>query len=130
MDARAAESAMTVNRPSWLERERASVRLYDRAAVMIGIFLVAMLALSFWLLGRSGEPGSLLSPPITAYVERHPDPSELLLVGEVSDTTLRFDRSNKAVLYARAGIADYWVVDLPGRQLITHRKPRSPAIRA
>ena len=66
MDARAAESAMTAKRPSWLERERDSGRLYDRAAVLIAVFLVAMLAFSFWLLRRSGEPGSLLSPPIIA----------------------------------------------------------------
>ena len=66
MDARAAESAMTAKRPSWLERERDSGRLYDRAAVLIAVFLAAMLAFSFWLLRRSGEPGSLLSPPIIA----------------------------------------------------------------
>ena len=66
MDARAAESAMTAKRPSWLERERESGRLYDRAAVLIAVFLAAMLAFSFWLLRRSGEPGSLLSPPIIA----------------------------------------------------------------
>ena len=66
MDARAAESAMTAKRPSWLERERESGRLYDHAAVLIAVFLAAMLAFSFWLLRRSGEPGSLLSPPIIA----------------------------------------------------------------
>src|SRR5215213_8768272 len=68
MDARVAESAMTSNRSSWLERERASGRFYDRAAVLIAIFLAIMLAASFWLLRRSGEPGSLLSPPIIALV--------------------------------------------------------------
>ena len=66
MDARAAESAMTSHRPNWLERERVSGRLYDRAAVVIAAFLVAMLGLSFWLLSKTGEPGSLLSPPIIA----------------------------------------------------------------
>ena len=66
MDACAAESAMTAKRLSWLERERASGRFYDRLAVLIAIFLVAMLGLSFWLLSKSGEPGSLLSPPIIA----------------------------------------------------------------
>jgi two-component system nitrogen regulation sensor histidine kinase NtrY len=66
MDARAAESAMTSERLSWLERERASGRLYARAAWLIAIFLVAMLGLSFWLLSKTGEPGSLLSPPVIA----------------------------------------------------------------
>ena len=66
MDARAAESAMTSNNMSWLERERASGRLYDRAAILSGAFLVAMMAFSFWLLRFAAEPGSLLSPPIIA----------------------------------------------------------------
>jgi two-component system nitrogen regulation sensor histidine kinase NtrY len=66
MDARVAESAVTSRRESWLQRERESGRLYDRAAVLIGLFLVAMLGLSFWLLRRGPEPGSLLKPPVIA----------------------------------------------------------------
>ncbi len=52
-----------------------------------------------------------------------PQPAELALVVEVSDTTLRFDLKVKANLYARAGIADYWVLDINGRRLIVHRDP-------
>lgn len=51
-------------------------------------------------------------------------PEELLLVAEVSSgTTLAFDLTAKARLYARAGIAEYWVLDLEGRRLIVHRNP-------
>jgi Uma2 family endonuclease len=53
----------------------------------------------------------------------NPGPEELLLVIEVSDTTLRFDQRTKAALYARAGIAEYWLVDINGRRLIAHRRP-------
>ena len=42
MDARVAESAMK-ERSSWLERERVSGRLYNRAAILSGVFLIAML---------------------------------------------------------------------------------------
>src|SRR3954465_2166109 len=66
MDARVAESAVTSRRESWLRRERESGRLYDRVAVLSAAFLVAMLGLSFWLLRRGTEPGTLLSPPIIA----------------------------------------------------------------
>src|SRR5215212_9034881 len=66
MDARVTESAVTSRRESWLRRERESGRLYDRAAVLIAAFLVAMLGLSFWLLRRGAEPGSLLPPPVIA----------------------------------------------------------------
>src|SRR5262249_7851782 len=53
-----------------------------------------------------------------------PRPQDLVLVVEISDTSLDFDLGVKAVLYARAGIADYWVLDLQGRRLIVHREPR------
>jgi Uma2 family endonuclease len=55
----------------------------------------------------------------------NPGPEDLLLVVEVSDTTLSFDLKVKAALYARAGIADYWVLDVSGRRLIVHREPLS-----
>jgi len=61
--------------------------------------------------------------PATAYLERLPTPSDLALVVEVSDTTLRFDRSVKALLYAHSGIREYWIVDIAGRQVLVHRQP-------
>ena len=53
-----------------------------------------------------------------------PQPDDLSLVVEISDTTLRFDLRTKAAVYARTGIADYWVVDVNGRKLIVHREPK------
>ena len=41
----------------------------------------------------------------------------------MSSTTLSFDLSVKAGLYARAGIGEYWVVDVEGRRVIVHRRP-------
>lgn len=61
--------------------------------------------------------------PTTAYADRHPGPEDLLLVVEVSDTTLDLDRTVKAALYARAGIAENWVLDVTGRELHVHREP-------
>jgi two-component system nitrogen regulation sensor histidine kinase NtrY len=66
MDARTAESAVTLKQDSWLQRERASGRFYDRISVLIGLFLVGMIGLSTWLLRRGAEPGTLLSPPLIA----------------------------------------------------------------
>jgi Uma2 family endonuclease len=54
-------------------------------------------------------------------------PASPVLVVEVSETTLAFDRRRKASLYARAGIADYWVVDLVGRRLEVYREPITAA---
>jgi Uma2 family endonuclease len=52
-------------------------------------------------------------------------PSTALLVVEVSDTSLSYDRGRKASLYASAGIADYWVLNLTDRQLEVFRRPQS-----
>ena len=50
-----------------------------------------------------------------------------LLVVEVSDTTLAYDRYHKASLYAAGGITDYWIVNLVQRQLEVHRDPLADA---
>ena len=51
---------------------------------------------------------------------RHPRADEILLVIEVSDTSVTFDRTRKAALYAGAGIPEYWVLDLSHRVLLVH----------
>ena len=63
----------------------------------------------------------------SAFLSAHPKPADLQLVVEVSDSTLNFDLRTKAALYARAGIIDYWVVDIRGRKLIVHRDPQNGA---
>lgn len=57
------------------------------------------------------------------YAQRHPRGDEMLLVVEVSDTTARFDLTRKAVLYACAGVPEYWVSNLVRRELVIHREP-------
>ena len=66
MDARTAESPVISEQDSWLQRERASGRFYDRLGWLIAAFLAAMMALSIWLLRRGADPGTLLSPPVIA----------------------------------------------------------------
>jgi Uma2 family endonuclease len=56
--------------------------------------------------------------------DQNPQPSEIRLAGEIADSTLKFDLTVKAQLYARAGIVEYWVVDIPGRRIVVHRDPR------
>ena len=66
MDAHTAESPVISDQDSWLQRERASGRFYDRLTWAIAAFLVGTIVLSVWLLRRGAEPGSLLSPPLIA----------------------------------------------------------------
>jgi Uma2 family endonuclease len=54
-------------------------------------------------------------------VVRHPETA--LLVIEVSDTTLEYDRTEKSKLYAAHGLPDYWIVNLQGRCVEVHRNP-------
>lgn len=48
---------------------------------------------------------------------------EILLVIEVADSSLAYDRGKKATMYAAAGIPDYWVVNIPGRCIEVFRQP-------
>ena len=57
--------------------------------------------------------------------DSNPQPEDLALLVEVADSTLRYDLTVKAAIYARAGIAEYWVLDVSGRRLIAHRNPGS-----
>src|SRR5690348_3315057 len=66
MDARTADSPVISQQESWLQRERASGRFYDRLGWLIAVFLVAMMALSVWVLRHEARPGTLLSPPLIA----------------------------------------------------------------
>ena len=55
----------------------------------------------------------------------YPKPSEIRLLVEVSDTTLRFDLTTKAALYARAEIVEYWVVDVNAREVTVFHSPEN-----
>jgi Uma2 family endonuclease len=57
------------------------------------------------------------------YVSSHPLAADILLVIEVSDSTLKYDRITKLSLYAESGIADYWIFNLVDIQLEMHSEP-------
>ena len=57
------------------------------------------------------------------YEERHPGPEDAVLLVEVADTSTAKDLGEKAQSYARAGIADYWVVLVNEAAIAVHRQP-------
>src|SRR5580692_11568392 len=72
------------------------------------------------------EPGVIvLNRDFWNFRSANPGPQDLHLVVEVADTTLNFDLTTKAGLYARAAIVEYWVLDVPGRRVIVHRQPQA-----
>lgn len=68
------------------------------------------------------EPDVAVVPgAVRDYREAHP--ATALLVVEIADSTLTFDRGEKASLYAKASIPDYWIVNLIDRQVEIRRNP-------
>lgn len=55
----------------------------------------------------------------------NPRPEDLQLVIEVSDSSIYLDLKTKAALYARAGVVEYWVLDVNSRCIIVHRTPQA-----
>lgn len=72
---------------------------------------------------------ALLKPRADSYTRSHPGPGDVLLLVEVSDTTLAFDLETKVPIYARAGIVETWVVDLQERALRVFRDPSASGYR-
>ena len=87
--------------PGWIVRTQASISLDDESEPEPDVVVVP------------GRPGDY----------RHEHPSCPPLVIEVSDSSLAFDRRHKGSLFARAGIQDYWIVNLVDRVLEVHRDP-------
>ncbi len=58
-----------------------------------------------------------------AYGNHHPSSSEIFLLIEVSDSTLDFDCTEKAVIYAKENIREYWVLDIIQGQVYVYRNP-------
>lgn len=61
------------------------------------------------------------------YANAHPDPEDILLLVEVSDTTFRYDRDRKPPLYAAAGIPEAWIANLRTGSVLIGREPSAGA---
>lgn len=76
-------------------------------------------------LGEFDEPEpDIVLADLTKYDgKRHPRPSEVILVVEVADASLRYDRNRKLPLYASAEIPEVWIVNLPKNLIEVHQNP-------
>lgn len=72
---------------------------------------------------------SLLRPKEDFYAAGHPMPPDVLLVIEVADASLARDRHWKIPLYARAGVEEVWIVNLPARCIECFRQPADDGYR-
>lgn len=66
---------------------------------------------------------ALLCPREDFYASAHPTPPDILLLVEVVDSSLEYDREIKVPLYARAEIPEVWLVDLTEARVLVYRQP-------
>lgn len=67
---------------------------------------------------------AIVRPLGRTYLERHPAPEDVYWLVEFANTSLAKDLNDKKLLYAEAGIVEYWVADLKNQQLHIFREPR------
>lgn len=75
-------------------------------------------------LGNDSEPQpdiALLNPRSDFYEQGHPSAADVLLLVEVADSSLEYDRSVKAPLYARSGVRELWIVNLRDERIELYR---------
>jgi len=58
------------------------------------------------------------------YATAHPQADAVLLLVEIADSSLAYDRDRKLPLYARFAIPEVWLVDIAGRAVAIHRDPQ------
>lgn len=66
---------------------------------------------------------ALVMPDLLRYTDRHPIASEIYLLIEITDNTLKNDCEIQGNIYARSHIEDFWVLDINKRQLHVFREP-------
>jgi Uma2 family endonuclease len=65
----------------------------------------------------------VLRPRADDYTTSHPTAADVLLLIEIADSSLAHDRVRKGAVYAQAGIADYWILNLVDATLMVYRRP-------
>jgi Uma2 family endonuclease len=73
---------------------------------------------------------ALLRPRSDFYASRHAGPGDILLIVEIADASLAYDRDVKAGVYAAAGIPEYWLADLTTSVLWRYLSPERDAYRS
>ena len=69
----------------------------------------------------------LLRPRADDYRGGHPSAADVLLLVEVSESSLACDRGTKLALYARFGVPEVWIIDLQGAAVEVYREPAGDA---
>ena len=77
--------------------------------------------------GSEPEPDlAIVREQQAGYMTQHPGPADVGLVVEVSDSSLDTDRRDKGPIYAHARLPEYWVINIPDRQVEVYSQPPGP----
>ena len=76
-----------------------------------------------WLDEHSEPQPDMMLVPRVRKMERHPRPEDVFLLVEVSDSSLAYDRERKLTAYTKAGVREYWIVNLQQDILEVFRQP-------
>ena len=87
-----------------------------------GFIIRSQLPMSFSQTNEPEPDAAVVKGTIRDYTSAHPKTAELII--EVSDSTLRYDRTKKAGLYAKNKIQEYWILNLKNRSLEVYRQPK------
>jgi Uma2 family endonuclease len=72
---------------------------------------------------------AILHPRDDFYADAHPRPDDVVLVIEIADSSLAYDRDEKLPRYAEAGIAEAWLIDVTAQTIAQCTQPRNGAYR-
>lgn len=83
-------------------------------------------------LGNDSEPEpdiALLKPRDDYYKKSHPEPQDILLIIEVADSSIDYDREIKIPLYAEHGVAEVWLIDINQKEIEIYLEPSNAGFR-
>ena len=84
------------------------------------------------LLSRYTQPEpdlAVVRPNPGHYLQRHPQPNDILIAIEVADSSLGYDREEKMPRYGAAGIPEAWLIDVNAKTITVYTEPRSTGYR-
>ena len=84
------------------------------------------------LLSRYTQPEpdlAVVRPDRDRYLQRHPDPQDILIAIEVADSSLTYDREEKMPRYAAAGVPEAWLVNVRARTITVYTDPTTTGYR-
>ena len=89
---------------------------------------VALISEAYPITLDNSEPRpdiAIVRLPEAIYARHHPYPKDIYWLIEISNSTLKIDRTKKAAIYARNKISEYWILDLVNKKLIVHTEPEN-----